>query len=307
MLDRMEEIIMKHPGPAEVLRATQKDEGFLDQLRGAGADIFQWLKGSRELMQWRPVIEACCDMAYYSLTTLSSYQTLGEEYSGIIQIANNNYLPSRKRRMCMILVHTWGPLLYCRLVPLLEKQLRDVSIWSKLSSPLGSLSFVLTLLQRYHVALFYLDGRFYHLAKRLANVQYVLVRPWMVDTESLYGFRLLAYITACHVTLTILHRLYSHTLKQGKVTKSEASTDSEGHVVTSSETSGDAVTSSHCLPSLRCSLCLDRRRNSSATWCGHLFCWECIIEWLQTKSQCPLCREEVLPSQIIPLVNYDQS
>lgn len=56
--------------------------------------------------------------------------------------------------------------------------------------------------------------------------------------------------------------------------------------------------------SSKCSLCLEPKRNTSLTFCGHLFCWVCIHEWLQTNSFCPICRKTLNPRQIIPLQNY---
>lgn len=52
----------------------------------------------------------------------------------------------------------------------------------------------------------------------------------------------------------------------------------------------------------KCQLCLEAMPTTT-TPCGHLFCWNCLGDWLRTRAQCPFCREHVKPSRIVHLMN----
>lgn len=58
---------------------------------------------------------------------------------------------------------------------------------------------------------------------------------------------------------------------------------------------------------LRCTLCMDRRTPetgmSAATECGHVFCWDCITGWAKEKPECPLCRQVLDCTRLVPIYN----
>mmetsp|Transcript_32830 Transcript_32830/g.69053 ORF Transcript_32830/g.69053 Transcript_32830/m.69053 type:complete len:656 (+) Transcript_32830:34-2001(+) len=55
-----------------------------------------------------------------------------------------------------------------------------------------------------------------------------------------------------------------------------------------------------------CGICLNERANPAApSVCGHVFCWNCILHWVSNvRAECPLCRAQTRPQDIIPLYNY---
>ncbi|KFA71913.1 hypothetical protein S40288_08747 [Stachybotrys chartarum IBT 40288] len=51
----------------------------------------------------------------------------------------------------------------------------------------------------------------------------------------------------------------------------------------------------------KCTLCLEELKDPAATQCGHVFCWECIGDWVSEKPECPLCRRAAMVQHILPL------
>ncbi|KAI6188600.1 RING-type E3 ubiquitin transferase [Aphelenchoides besseyi] len=53
-----------------------------------------------------------------------------------------------------------------------------------------------------------------------------------------------------------------------------------------------------------CNICLDVAKDAVISMCGHLFCWPCLHQWLQTRPNhplCPVCKSTVSREKVIPL------
>ncbi|CAL4085994.1 unnamed protein product, partial [Meganyctiphanes norvegica] len=53
-----------------------------------------------------------------------------------------------------------------------------------------------------------------------------------------------------------------------------------------------------------CNICLDTAKDAVISMCGHLFCWPCLHQWLETRPNnqtCPVCKAAISRDKVIPL------
>lgn len=53
-----------------------------------------------------------------------------------------------------------------------------------------------------------------------------------------------------------------------------------------------------------CNICLDTAKDAVVSMCGHLFCWPCLHQWLETRPRrqlCPVCKAAISKEKVIPL------
>ncbi|XP_053941945.1 peroxisome biogenesis factor 10 [Cuculus canorus] len=316
---------------ARVARGAQKDELYRSALRSGAGAALHGLAGAKKWLEWRREVELLSDVAYFVLTTLSGYQTLGEEYVNIVQVdPTKKKIPSFLRRAVFISLHTVIPYFLEKGLLHLEHELQTEADESRASSsPVLGLSrrtlirnwiqkqvrelteqqkkvvlqtvYVLKqcipLIHRLHLAVFYIRGTFYHLSKRLAGITYLRFGGAQGDDQSIQtSYKFLGIISLFHLLLTIGVQMYS--FKQRHRARQEWKL--HRNLAHQKNTTTEKTTGRHSC----CTLCLEERRHTTATPCGHLFCWECIMEWCNTRTECPLCREKFHPQKLIYLRHY---
>lgn len=185
------------------------------------------------------------------------------------------------------------------------------------------------------LAVFYISGTYYHLSKWVFGLRYVLSkRPR--EGEGRVGYEVLGMLLVVqmvvqawmHVRSTIAEAREERGVLEEEVqetdgllgdTTTETTTtgllaDSRARIGVATHTPllpvdvprydlSDASTLGWLQPKQqrKCTLCLEPMKDPSVTTCGHVFCWTCILDWVNEKPECPLCRQAVLRQHVLPL------
>ena len=59
-----------------------------------------------------------------------------------------------------------------------------------------------------------------------------------------------------------------------------------------------------------CTICLDTAKEPVLTKCGHMFCWPCIYNWLDSKggkAKCPNCKNVITKDDLIPVYSNTEN
>lgn len=261
--------------PAEVLRAWQKDDLYEKQL----AELLSKLISSRYASKATPL----SSVLYRSLTTLKDLQTLGEEYSGIVQVDDTYHkLPTYCSRLLSILLSIFGENITRQIIHSAEKRVEQSGTLTAeaqniLLVLLKTLSNIMPQIQNIHRGIAYINGRPMQIGKTLTGIDYVHVRPAAVAYYA--HLRLLGIVTLLHAFVSCGQTLYK----------------SKKHMDQMKETPNEVDSNRSCVA------CLEDILNPCVLPCGHIFCFNCCYGLLES---CALCRSPFTKNIVVPLMNY---
>nr|XP_016933444.2 peroxisome biogenesis factor 10 [Drosophila suzukii] len=287
----------------EIVRSVQKDARYTNELAEDFSDVLR-LTGPRNWIKYNQMCRLLAELSYHGFASANSLQTLGEEYTGIIQVDGNyKQIPSRLLQLIAIVLEFGGDSLFQRLLQKLDTYVANheeirPEAKPQLKKIIQRLRQSPSYVKALHKSLFYLDASKYQLSKRTTGINYVLIRHWLQPEFSLYGYKILGVITFLQVS-------FSLAISGWDAWREHKRQQLEAIKQTGKKFLQRGLSVRHADPDApQCILCLEPRSNSSLTPCGHIFCWSCLLEWLEERDECPLCRESLKKSQVIPLQNY---
>lgn len=188
------------------------------------------------------------------------------------------------------------------------------------------------------LTVFYFSGSYYQLSKRLLGLRYIFTKR-IPPSEQRVGYEVLGVLLLLQMSVqTYLHLSSTFSADIPSTASGSSAVLSNGveipldspsspadllasaPAIPHSASSISKTTNTPVLPGARydlsdsqvmgwikdaqnrkCTLCLEELKDPSVLGCGHVFCWNCIGDWVREKPECPLCRREVLIQHILPL------
>ncbi|KAI3402629.2 PEX10 [Candida oxycetoniae] len=313
---------------ATIVRAHQKDAYFESSYRTHLQDFFQIFKGQRFINEFSQEITVLAKALYVALTTVIGARTLGEEYVDLVYVTKSGRkLPKILPRVGFLLSYALVPYFINKLIKYIKVRKendkdkdKDKDHW--LFKFLSNYFDVLDTITNLHIAIFYFKGEFYSISKRIFGLRYAYGHHKEPEKMQRGNYSLLGGLIIVQFIVKILMNLkeYNNNLiskhNEKQIVDKIDETNKETKIFNIAQLNQLSdnfdekllinLADESQLPYLQdtsrnCMLCLSPMVSPAAANCGHLYCWDCIVDWVRENPECPLCRQQCLEQHLLPL------
>lgn len=301
----------------EIIHGENKDKELLSTFKQKLLDFLEHMLPAQVLFRNASWIGSLASLLYYGANSMRLRQTLGEEYAYLRQYnVHDHVFISRKRLVLYVLLETFGETVIIKFlsnqlnrwirkqVEEAPEELHKLTLLQRLClafcRQVGDSQGIFDTILKLHTAIFYLNGSYFTIAKRLAGIRFMqsVKIPQHAFTYRRIGLLILFQLI---VGLAIkAYRVTKDAVDSGKPTKIvERRKESEERGQTNLGNPGEPANA------LNCGICFDTLNGPSAIPCGHVFCWNCIVKSSQFKGECPSCRKNFETKEITFLGNIN--
>jgi len=175
-------------------------------------------------------------------------------------------------------------------------------------------------LYRLHLATFYLRGTFFDIPRRLAGMRMATPRELKGNRPSyaFLGWLLLAQLgveIAPKIRQGVASLLLSRGFLRSSTSKTKTASSEEDQVPSAIVPSLQTVEEledvtiddviikddqhQRGMEDIKCGICLSSVENGACPPCGHMFCFQHVMEAVASKGACPICRRESEPQDVM--------
>ncbi|KDQ12034.1 hypothetical protein BOTBODRAFT_34895, partial [Botryobasidium botryosum FD-172 SS1] len=309
----------------QIVRANQKDVYHVSQLREQTESVLRSVLGTRWLTRWEKEVDLISRLVYFGTSSILGAQTLGEEYVDTWQYdVRSRSTPSTRLRALLLLLPALPAYIRSRLASRISPE-------SRLSKLLSALPYAAEAITEINLAVFYLSGSYYTISNRILSIRRLSsIPPDPNSRPPSYSFLgVLISMRLLYKLAVFLKPYYEKNILTGQgdvsvheerrpsTAQKETYIDTQpvsilAQIPVTDDTRPDEDSFTMLDTSLltpqeqavrRCALCLEERMESCATECGHLFCWRCAVGWAREKPECPLCRQALDLTRLLPIYN----
>lgn len=285
--------------------------------------ILQSFKGQRFINTYGSEITVGSKALYLFLTTVLGSRTLGEEYVDLIYVVKlGKRLPRLFSRLGFVLSYALIPYFISKAVHKIKLTYDNPDSNRKapfLIDFFSNYKNLLDIIMNLHIALFYFNGKFYSISKRIFGLRYALGHNKdlnelkKIGNYSILGIIILFQFFIKGMIKLSQYNAYLNKQKQSKNLLLQQDENEGACQIKSIDQLKEIefqdtidLSNPNVLPyipedSRDCMFCVSAMENPTAALCGHIFCWQCITDWLRENTECPLCRQQCLEQNLLPL------
>ena len=275
-------MVALYANQADILRCYMRDTYHLEYLQSSTIDLLHTFFPSRFIERYKDLVNISIAFFYHWVCSSYTGYTIGEEDSGI-HLLLTEYSPlSSTLRFSRFMISY--------LIPYIVPKLINLYLYDYMQTYGMTLGKIKEFARKYILARFFLTGKYISYADWLLGLRYFVKGKKDAEYPRALFYSYAGKFIAIQIMISAIKLISKFFINHFNKTKPiEINNDQEIGEVR--------------IDGVRCAICMEVCKSPSTSKCGHVFCWTCILNAVQRKPQCPICRKHCKPQDIIFLYN----